>query len=195
MRALDRPGRPVVGDPYHLRRTEALLAWIQARCADLGHTRVADIADVDGDAELDLVVAHRALEREHDPRALLERLAGTVGEGGDVVVVTPNRLTASPGRTRPVAAGHAWEYTPDELRHLLRLRFTDVRVWGLFHGRRLLTIERILGTPLAPTLAVIAPPDRAIWLRAALRRARATDFPIGAGRLTDALDLIAVARA
>lgn len=198
MRALERPDvHTTPADPYLASRREAVDRWLDARCTQLGHRRVADLATdpVEPGDDLDLIVAFGSLEREHDPRPLLDRLASLVRLGGDVVVVTPNRLTASPGRTRPVAPGHTWEYTPDELRHLMRRRFAEPRVFGVFHGRRLRWIERAVGSSLPLLLTTVAPADRARWLRVAMRRLGPHDFVVGPDPLRDALDLIAVGRA
>lgn len=156
--------------------------------------RVDDIAQChEPQHSADAVVCHGLLERTEDPRELLMEARRLLRPNGVLIVCTTNRLTASPGRTRPIDSSHKWQYTPDELRNLLRARFDVHRMAGLHHGRRLRLVERVLREPLAVTLHRVAPPDRAPWLRAALTHLRATDFVISADALRGSLDVIALA--
>lgn len=143
----------------------------------------------------DAVVSVGRLERLTDPQSLFLEAKRVLRPGGRLVVVTPNRLTASPRRTRPIDGRHVWEYTPDELHNAGRWRFPDARMYGLWHGTRLRLIERALGDPLALTLSRVAAPDRAVWLRVALRGVKDSDFVVGPGVVREALDLVLVAEA
>lgn len=142
----------------------------------------------------DAVVCAGLLERLDDPRPLLAEMKRLLRPAGVAVVATPNRLTSSPGRTRPLRGEHAWEYTPDEFQHLMAHGFSDVRPSGVFHGRRLHRLERVLGTSLAGTMHRIPPADRAGWLRLALHNLSHRAFEIRPGSTRTALDLVAVAR-
>lgn len=142
----------------------------------------------------DAILGAGILEHVEDAQSLCAEWRRLLKPGGMIAVVTPNRLTASPGRTRPLQGSHAWEYTPDELHALLRWRFPDVKLLGLFHGARLRLVERMLGSSLPLTLRRVPPPDRAPWLRAAMRRVSTRDFVVGPGVVRDSLDLVAVAR-
>lgn len=145
------------------------------------------------EASFDAAVCWGLLERLADTRPLVGEIERLLRPGGLVVVATPNRLRVSPGRTRPIADGRAWEYTPDELRHLLRWRFGDVRLWGISHGRRLTIVERLCGEPLPVLLHRVAPSDRSAWLRWALGGLRPRHFRVASARLAGALDLVGAA--
>ncbi len=169
-----------------------------ARAYRFGHIefRADDLpATTEPQHTADAVVCAGLLERLDDPRPLLAEMQRLLRPGGVVVVATPNRLTASPGRTRPLRGEHAWEYTPDEFQHLMAHGFPDVRPSGVFHGRRLHRLERVLGTSLARTMHRTPPADRAGWLRVALHNLSHRAFEIRPGSTRTALDLVAVARA
>lgn len=158
--------------------------------------RVDDATSLPDDARsFDAVLAAAVFEQAPDPQAILAEALRVLRPGGMLVVSTVNRLTASPGRTRPLDGHHVWEFTPEELHSLMAWRFPSTRLLGVFHGRRLRAVERALGGSLPLTLARVAPPDRASWLRAVSRRVRATDFVVAPGAVRDALDLVAVAQA
>jgi len=143
----------------------------------------------------DAAVCDGMLERLADPMRLLDEIRRLLRPGGLLVLRTPNRLTASPGRTRPIDGSHAWQYTPDELFHLLRRRMGEVRMFGIWHGRRLRWVERAAGEALPLLLDRVAPPDRAPWIRASLVGLRPGDFQIGPGDVRSAIDLVAIAEA
>jgi SAM-dependent methyltransferase len=156
----------------------------------------ADLEDTDLDpGSVDAVVCVGCLECHTDPRPLLLEMQRLVLTGGGIYLATANRLVASPGRTRPIAAAHAWEYTADELHRLVSWRFTQARIHAVTQGRRLRLIERAMGGSLASELSRLRPADRTMWLRIALGVLRASDFRVSAGAPRDALDLIAVASA
>jgi 2-polyprenyl-3-methyl-5-hydroxy-6-metoxy-1,4-benzoquinol methylase len=149
--------------------------------------------DVDApDGSFDAVLSVGTLERMSDPSAFLHELRRLVRPGGLVVLATTNRLTSSPGRTRPIEAEHVWEFTPDELHRLLGSHLPGERMLGVFHGRRLRLVENILGGQLQLTSVRLAPADRSFWLRAALRGMTSADFVVSPGAVRDALDLVAV---
>lgn len=140
----------------------------------------------------DAIIAACLVEHLPDAQQLMGEARRLLRAGGTIAVATPNRIVASPGRTRPIAGERVWEYTPDELRSLMAWRFPAVRMLGVFHGPRLRVVERVLGSSLAVTLHRVPPPDRAAWLRLALRRMRASDFDVGPGIVRDAVDVIGV---
>ncbi len=145
------------------------------------------------DGAFDAVVCCGVLERFPDPRPLLRETRRILAPGGALVLATSNRLTASPGRTRPIAPEHAWEYTRAELRKLLADRFRTVELRGLGHGRRLRSLERVTGAPPHLLLRRLPVADRSWWLRASLARLRPSDFLVRSDDLDEAIDLLAVA--
>lgn len=145
------------------------------------------------DGVFDAVVCCGALERFPDPRPLLREARRVLVPGGALLLATSNRLTASPGRTRPIAPDHAWEYTQAELRKLLGDRFGTVELRGLVHGRRLRALESVTGAPLHLLLRRLPVADRSWWLRASLGHLRPSHFLVRPDGLDEAIDLLGVA--
>lgn len=156
---------------------------------------VADARRVpEPNGSFDAVIASGLVERVPDPRRLIAEAHRLVKPAGTIVLVTPNRLTSSPGRTRPVNGEHHWEFTPDELYGLVsHATGREARMLGLFHGRRLRAVEAALGASLAGTMRRLAPVDRGIWLRTAMLGLSGGDFKVGPGVVREALDLVASA--
>lgn len=190
---LARAGRDVTAvspDPARSRRAEA--AYGRPGLV-FGHAPLHATGQPDGD--FDAVVCCGVLERFPDPRPLLRETSRVLAPGGTLLLATSNRLTASPGRTRPIAPDHAWEYTRAELRKLLGDRFAAVELRGLVHGRRLRALERITGVPLHLLLRRLPVADRSWWLRGSLARLRPSGFLVRVEGLDEAVDLLAVASA
>lgn len=141
------------------------------------------------------VVCCGVLERLPDPSPLLGEAQRLLGPGGILLLATSNRLTSSPGRTRPIAPGHAWEYTRAELHKLIRDRFRGVELRGLVAGRRLRALERVTGEPLHLLLRRLPTADRSWWLRASLGWLRPNHFEVRTTGLDEAIDLLAAAEA
>lgn len=158
----------------------------------------------------DLVVSFQVLEHLEAPADLLEALARSVSENGEVIVTTPN--AAFSDGENPF---HVHEYERDELAALLRDHFDEVEVLGVsargealaYHEARLARIRRIvridpLGLRRRLPLGVVAPIFAALArvvrrdTGAADRAQRATlaDFPIEPAHARS-LDLLAVCRA
>ena len=86
----------------------------------------------------DALVFLQTIEHVQDPGAVLARFRELVGPGGLVIVSTPNVLTlAPPGAERSGNPWHVYEYRPEEFHALCRMRFGAVRMYGLFHARKL----------------------------------------------------------
>ena len=83
----------------------------------------------------DAVVFLQTIEHIHDPGALLAAIA----EAAPLAYVsTPNRLTLAPeGAEKSENPWHLREYTAAEYRDLCEPRFAEVRLFGLFHARKL----------------------------------------------------------
>jgi len=83
----------------------------------------------------DVTVFLQTIEHIHDPGALLAQVAKAAPVS---YVSTPNRLTLAPeGAEKSDNPWHLREYTAAEYRELLAPQFSDVRLMGLFHARKL----------------------------------------------------------
>jgi 2-polyprenyl-3-methyl-5-hydroxy-6-metoxy-1,4-benzoquinol methylase len=86
----------------------------------------------------DSVVFLQTIEHLRDPGPVLAHFRALVGPGGTVVVSTPNVLTlAPPGAPRSENPWHVHEYRADEFESLCREEFDSVKLFGLFHARKL----------------------------------------------------------
>jgi hypothetical protein len=89
----------------------------------------------------DAVVFLQTIEHLQDPTAVLEHfrsLVGASGTAGTVFVSTPNVLTLAPaGAPRSDNPWHVHEYRSAEFEELCRTTFSSVRMYGLFHARKL----------------------------------------------------------
>jgi 2-polyprenyl-3-methyl-5-hydroxy-6-metoxy-1,4-benzoquinol methylase len=99
----------------------------------------------------DAVVFLQTIEHLQDPVAVLEHfrslIAGSADRGstGAVFVSTPNVLTLAPaGAPRSDNPWHVHEYRADEFEQLCRGTFSAVRLYGLFHARKLRVHELAL---------------------------------------------------
>jgi SAM-dependent methyltransferase len=90
----------------------------------------------------DAVVLLQTIEHLRGPERVVERLASAAPVA---YISTPNRLTlAPPGSPRSGNPWHLREYTIEEYRDLLEPRFSEVRILGLFHARKLRAHELAL---------------------------------------------------
>ena len=86
----------------------------------------------------DAVVFLQTIEHVFDPGAVLEHFKDMLAPGGTVYVSTPNVLTlAPPGAEKSDNPWHLKEYRPEEFRALCEDHFSDVRMLGLHHARKL----------------------------------------------------------
>jgi 2-polyprenyl-3-methyl-5-hydroxy-6-metoxy-1,4-benzoquinol methylase len=113
----------------------------------------------------DAVVFLQTIEHLQDPGAVLEHFRLLVGGGrsasadpdganvptqtqggrGTVFLSTPNVLTLAPkGAPRSDNPWHVHEYRAEEFERLCRAHFTSVRMYGLFHARKLRVHELAL---------------------------------------------------
>jgi 2-polyprenyl-3-methyl-5-hydroxy-6-metoxy-1,4-benzoquinol methylase len=88
--------------------------------------------------DADTVVFLQTIEHIEDPGAVLEHFRSLVGGRGPVFVSTPNVLTLAPkGAPRSDNPWHVHEYRREEFEALCRGHFATVRLFGLFHARKL----------------------------------------------------------
>lgn len=97
------------------------------------------------DEPCEAIVFLQTIEHVQDPGALLERFKTLLGAGGVAYVSTPNVLTlAPPGAERSGNPWHVYEYRPEEFAALCRAHFGSVRLFGVFHARKLALHTRAL---------------------------------------------------
>ena len=83
----------------------------------------------------DVIVFLQTIEHIHEPERLLKGIAAAAPLA---YISTPNRLTLAPeGAEKSDNPWHLREYTAAEYRALLEPWFSDVRLFGLFHARKL----------------------------------------------------------
>ena len=91
----------------------------------------------------DVIVFLQTIEHVPEPEALLRGFADTAPLA---YVSTPNRLTLAPeGAEKSDNPWHLREYTAEEYRRLLERCFSEVRLMGVFHARKLRAHELALG--------------------------------------------------
>jgi 2-polyprenyl-3-methyl-5-hydroxy-6-metoxy-1,4-benzoquinol methylase len=145
----------------------------------------------------DAVVFLQTIEHLQDPVAVLEHFRSLVGASqtaGTVFVSTPNVLTLAPaGAPRSDNPWHVHEYRAAEFERLCRGTFASVRLYGLFHARKLRIHELALRAgwdSLHPRLRLTRP-----FYDRFTPAISASDFalrPSGEADLERALDFVAV---
>ncbi|HWG09864.1 MAG TPA: methyltransferase domain-containing protein [Solirubrobacteraceae bacterium] len=161
------------------------------------------------DEPADVVVFLQTIEHLSDPGAALDHFASLVGSAddrdvltagsirpGSVVLSTPNVLTLAPaGESRSGNPWHVHEYRIEEFDRLCRSHFREVRMFGLFHARKLRAHElalRLGWDTLHPRLGL----TRRFygWFTPAISVSDFAICPIGQARIEAALDFLAVCR-
>jgi SAM-dependent methyltransferase len=147
-------------------------------------------------APADAVVFLQTIEHLADPGAALQRARSLVGERAVVFVSTPNVRTLAPeGASRSDNPWHVHEYEADEFERLCGAHFATVRMYGLFHARKLRVHDQALRLgwdALHPRLRLTG--RFYGWFTPAIA---ASDFLLRAGReapLQRALDFLALCR-
>ena len=144
----------------------------------------------------DTAVFLQTIEHVQDPVAVLEHLRSLLVAGGVAYVSTPNLLTlAPPGAAKSDNPWHVREYRAHEFEALCRTVFGDVRLFGLFHARRLRVHELALrcGWDAVHRRLRLTKPFYDRFTPAIATR----DFRLSTGsraRLERALDFVAVCR-
>jgi SAM-dependent methyltransferase len=86
----------------------------------------------------DAVVFLQTIEHVQDPVAVLEHFRSLLAPGGVAYVSTPNLLTLAPaGASKSDNPWHVREYRAFEFRELCSSVFSEVRMLGVFHARKL----------------------------------------------------------
>jgi len=144
----------------------------------------------------DAVVFLQTIEHLKDPGAVLAHYRSLVGERGTVYVSTPNVLTLAPkGAERSDNPWHVHEYRAREFQELCAERFGEVRLYGLFHARKLRVHELALKAGWDAVHPRVGLTSRFYgWFTPAIA---ASDFVLraaGEADLDRALDFVAVCR-
>ncbi len=144
-----------------------------------------------GPRALAAVVSSQVIEHLWDVGAWVRETARVLADAGVLVVLTPNRLTFTPGGGPPTNPFHATEFDPGELEAALAQHFTVVEVGGIGHGPRLAAIEQKHGVALPDAQTESAWQQWPGWLVQAVESTEPGDFAATAP--AESLDLIAVA--
>jgi SAM-dependent methyltransferase len=91
----------------------------------------------------DLAVSFQVVEHLVDECGYFAEVARVLASDGSALITTPNRLTISPGSSKPINPFHLREYTPGEFVDVLSGHFESVEIQGLFHARMLALNDRI----------------------------------------------------
>ena len=148
------------------------------------------------DEPCEAIVFLQTIEHVQDPDAVMERIRTLIGPGGVAYVSTPNVLTlAPPGAERSGNPWHVYEYRPEEFAALCRAHFGSVRLFGVFHARKLALHGRALRLGWDEAHRRLGITKRFYdWFTPAID---VRDFALragSAGELGGALDLLAVLR-
>jgi SAM-dependent methyltransferase len=139
-----------------------------------------------------LVAGERGARRPAEPATD----PATAARPGTVFVSTPNVLTLAPkGAPRSGNPWHVHEYRIEEFDRLCREHFREVRMYGLFHVRKLRLHElalRLGWDALHPRLGLTS--RFYGWFTPAISVSDFAIRPIGQARIEAALDFIAVCR-
>jgi 2-polyprenyl-3-methyl-5-hydroxy-6-metoxy-1,4-benzoquinol methylase len=146
--------------------------------------------------DADAVVFLQTIEHLKDPGAVLDHFRTLVGARGAVYLSTPNVLTLAPkGAERSDNPWHVHEYRSGEFERLCREHFASVRLYGLFHARKLRMHELALKLGWDAAHARLGITGRFYgWFTPAIS---ARDFALRAREEADldrALDFVAVCR-
>jgi SAM-dependent methyltransferase len=163
----------------------------------------------------DAIVFLQTIEHLTDPGAALDHFASLVRPGaaaasppradsaavesvrpGTVFVSTPNVLTLAPaGESRSGNPWHVHEYRLEEFDRLCRSHFGEVRMFGLFHARKLRIHELGLALGWDAVHARLGLTKRFYdWFTPAISVSDFAIRPIGQARVEAALDFLAVCR-
>jgi SAM-dependent methyltransferase len=163
----------------------------------------------------DAVVFLQTIEHLTDPGAALDHFASLVAarvdaarplaaaaglpaatQPGTVFVSTPNVLTLAPkGASRSGNPWHVHEYRLEEFDRLCRSHFREVRMFGLFHARKLRAHQLALRLGWDALHARLGLTGRFYgWFTPAISVSDFAIRPIGQARVGAALDFLAVCR-
>ena len=94
------------------------------------------------DSSFDLVISFQVLEHVREPDRFLGEARRVAGEGGVVLIVTPNRNHRLADGERPWNRYHVREFSPSELEAVMRRSFAEVEIFGIQGSAAMNEIER-----------------------------------------------------
>jgi SAM-dependent methyltransferase len=93
------------------------------------------------DHTFDAVVSFQVIEHIQDDENFISEIYRVLKSDGVFIVTTPNKtLRLKPGQ-KPWNKFHVREYYPGELEVVLKSKFSDVKVWGVFGNEEVQKIE------------------------------------------------------
>lgn len=90
------------------------------------------LEDYKSKRKFDMVVALELIEHLKDPEKLLLAARSVLKKGGVAIISTPNRLLSLYDGDKPSNPFHEREYTPKELKNLLKKYFRSLSIYGIF---------------------------------------------------------------
>jgi SAM-dependent methyltransferase len=90
----------------------------------------------------DAVISFQVIEHVQDDKNFLAEICRIVKADGVCILTTPNRSYGVKPNQKPWNRFHVREYTPDELKAILQMIFSDVYVWGIRGNDDIQAIEK-----------------------------------------------------
>lgn len=181
----------------------ATVAHVHARypAVEVMYANLTELPLADG--SVDVVVNFQVIEHLWDQPKFIRECARVLRPSGLLMVSTPNKITFSPGRDTPINPFHTRELDAGELIELLNAGGLAMeRVYGVFHGPRLLELDArhggsIIDAQIARAISDAPWPAELLTDVASVTAADfdlvASDDPQDRRRIDDSLDLVAIA--
>jgi len=143
---------------------------------------------------VDAVVFLQTIEHLQDPKGVLEHYRSILAPGGVVYVSTPNVLTLAPkGAERSDNPWHVHEYRAEEFERLCKGTFADVKMYGLYHSRKLRVHELALRAGWDAVHPKLGVTERFYgWFTPAIKTSDFVLWPRESAEIEKALDFVAV---
>lgn len=147
------------------------------------------------DGSFDLVCSLQVIEHLHEPERFMREAARVLSPEGTCALSTPNRLIISPGSDKPVNPFHIIEYDAREFLAFMRSFFPEVRVYGIFHARKLRLHDLLSGRDFSQFCLHMPPRLEKVFYRPVfIPSISQRDFRVRTAPLEKALDFLALGR-